>query len=54
MVLIYVVTALLVGAVAGLKVLAPKTQTKVDDSVVEFLTKYQVPIEEFLALVAKK
>jgi type III secretory pathway component EscS len=54
MTLIYVVTALLVGAVAGLKVLAPRTKTKLDDDVVEFLVKYQVPIEDFLALLAKK
>lgn len=54
MTLIYIVSALLVGAIAGLKVLAPKTKTKVDDDVVEFLTKYNVPIEDFLALLAKK
>lgn len=54
MLLIYVLLALLVGAIAGLKVLAPKTKTKVDDDVVEFLAKYQVPIEEFLQLLAKK
>ena len=54
MLLIYTLTALLVGAVAGLKVLAPKTSTHVDDDVVEFLTKYEVPIEEFLKLLAKK
>ncbi len=54
MLLIYVLLALLVGAVAGLKILAPRTKTKVDDDVVEFLVKYEVPIEEFLQLLAKK
>lgn len=52
MLFIYVVTALIVGAVAGLKVLAPKTPTKLDDSVVEFLEKYKVPIDDFLAVLA--
>jgi len=46
--------SLLVGGVAALKVVAPKTKTHVDDDVLKFLDKYQVPIEEFLKLLQKK
>jgi hypothetical protein len=51
---VLVVTALVAlvsGAVVGLKILAPKTKTVVDDKVLAFCEKYQAPLEEFLAVI---
>jgi hypothetical protein len=51
--LIYVLLGVVAGVVVGLKVIAPKTKTKVDDEVLLFLEKYQVPVEDFLKLLQK-
>lgn len=51
--LIYVLLGVVAGVGVGLKVIAPKTKTKLDDDVLEFLEKYKVPVEEFLHLLEK-
>lgn len=47
-ILVTAVVALVVGGVAGLKILAPKTKTKTDDKVLAVLEKYGVPVAEYL------
>lgn len=46
--LIPVVIALVTGGVVGLKVVAPRTKSTVDDRVLRVLEKYGVPLAEFL------
>lgn len=41
--------ALVTGGVVGLKVVAPRTKTEVDNRVLEVLEKYGVPLAEYLA-----
>ena len=47
-VFVAVVIAAIAGGVVGLKVVAPKTKSKVDDKVLKFLEDYGVPLEEYL------
>lgn len=49
-----VVLAAVSGAIVALKVIAPKTKTTADDKVLAFAEKYEVPLEELLALLTKK
>lgn len=43
-----IVIALVTGGVVGLKVVAPRTKSTVDDRVLRVLEKYGVPLAEFL------
>lgn len=46
---VVIVVSLVVGLIAGLKVVAPKTQTKKDDELLVFLEKYGEPVVKEVA-----
>lgn len=48
-----VLIALVTGGVVGLKVVAPRTKSTVDDRVLSVLEKYGVPLAEYLAAHGK-
>lgn len=48
-----VLLAAVTGGVVGLKVVAPRTKTTVDDRVLRLLEQYGVPLAEYLAASQK-